>query len=183
MGRRKRRRQSVQWPNACNQWAMAEQIIWVQCDHCHEWFHCICVVEYTDRQVCVVLANRLHCIGDLHWSMCIVMLSNILSPALCKNLLRELVIMVQCSTFVIVRFQVPAMQSVERTFRKWAGKVIWRAVCVKTTFSRRRPLFLENLLSASTFQIRVDVYERQLAFSSRRLKSASTFMMRFHVDV
>ena len=58
-------------------------------------------------------------------------------------------------------------------------------VCVKTTFSRRRPL-LENLLSGSTFEIRVDVYERQLAFSSRRLKSASTFMnvnLRFHVDV
>ena len=36
--------------------------------------------------------------------------------------------------------------------------------------------FLENLLSASTFDIRVDIYERQLAFSRRRLKSASTFM-------
>ena len=47
-------------------------------------------------------------------------------------------------------------------------------------------IFLENLLSASTFEIRVDIYERRLAFSRRRLKFASTFMnvdLLFHVDV
>ena len=76
-------------------------------------------------------------------------------------------------------------------------------LCVKTTFPRRRPFFLENLLVASTF---VDVYERQLAVDvysrRRRLKSmhvdvhihddinlfsASTFILTptsiFHVDV
>ena len=42
-------------------------------------------------------------------------------------------------------------------------------------------IFLENLLSASTCEIRVDVYERQLAFSRRRLVAASTFKIR--VDV
>ena len=35
-------------------------------------------------------------------------------------------------------------------------------------------IFLENLLSALMFEIRVDVYERRLAFSRRRLKSTST---------
>ena len=70
------------------------------------------------------------------------------------------------------------------------------------SFSRASTsIFLENLLTASTFEIRVDVdlrfftstfeirvdvYEHRLAFSRRRLKSASTFMnvdLRFHVDV
>ena len=57
---------------------------------------------------------------------------------------------------------------------------LWRAVCVKITFSASTSIFLENLLTASTF-MNVD-----LRFSRRRLKSASTFMnvdLRFHVDV
>ena len=49
-------------------------------------------------------------------------------------------------------------------------------------------IFLENLLTASTFEIRVDVYERRVAFSRRRLKSAINVDainvdLRFHVDV